>query len=149
MVKVMSSRGPRAVVIGPAPVPVAGSRSNSARQTPLGPWLTSKPALGGERRVKGRTVVVAEAVTEPVTVTSSERVSEPTTVPVKAADTVAETSAVAPKPAVRELETVNVALVLTLKVKVRSPVAPLAVPEKVPEAVKLPVIGSVTAPVTV
>ena len=40
----MSSRGPRAVVIGPSPVPVAGSRSNSARQVPVAPWLISKPA---------------------------------------------------------------------------------------------------------
>jgi len=41
-VKVMSSRGPR------APVPVAGSWSNSARQVPVAPWLISKPdALAG------------------------------------------------------------------------------------------------------
>ncbi|WP_457503746.1 hypothetical protein [Thermostichus sp. MS-CIW-25] len=40
----MSSRGPRAVVMGAAPVPVAGSLSNSARQVPPAPWLISRPA---------------------------------------------------------------------------------------------------------
>jgi len=44
-VKVMSSRGPRAVVMGAAPVPVAGSLSNSARQVPVAPWLISKPTV--------------------------------------------------------------------------------------------------------